>query len=471
MSASVSRRGFLGGSGVALGVALVGANPFVGQAAAASTRSARGYGPLVPRAGEVVALPEGFSYTVLGEVGTTSGGLTTPSDPDAMGCFARPGGGSVLVSNHEVGGTEEHPVPLVDGLVYDPAAGGGTTTWVLDAGNAVDSHYVSVAGTHNNCAGGVTPWGTWLTCEETEARAGSQGSYGRLTKDHGFVFEVDPTSQAANADRSPVPLRFLGRYAHEACAVDPRTGQVYLTEDASNPNGLLFRWTPPTGWTGGRGALHSLASDDTAGTLEALVAHDEDGRIVPDLSLATDVGTVYSVRWTPVPDRLASTTSVRKQFADGQVTRSRNLEGMWWGDGAPHFVASFARHGDGSANEHDGQVWRLDPKRQQIRLTTLFGVNADPDTEGTNFDGPDNITVSPYGGVILAEDGEGRSHLVGVTEQGKAYPIALNTTGDSEWCGPVFSADGRTLFANIQGGPGYTLAITGPWGRPSNAAV
>ncbi|MEV6517876.1 alkaline phosphatase PhoX [Micromonospora chalcea] len=94
-------------------------------------------------------------------------------------------------------------------------------------------------------------------------------------------------------------------------------------------------------------------------------------------------------------------------------------------------------------------------------------MNTDPDADNGNYDGPDNITVSPYGGVILAEDGEGVSHLVGVTEQGKAYPLARNELNDSEFTGPTFSADGKTLFANIQS-PGYVFAITGPWGRPGN---
>ena len=196
---------------------------------------------------------------------------------------------------------------------------------------------------------------------------------------------------------------------------------------------------------------------------------DEDGNHVPDLSIATTVNTVYTVTWVTVPDRDARSTSVRKQFTNNQITRSRKLEGQWWGDGGAYFVASFARHSDGSTNEHDGQVWFYDPAKSRIVLKTIFGVNTDPATGDSSFDGPDNITVSPHGGLILAEDGEGRSHLVGVTEQGKAYPLALNLANESEFAGPVFNASGRTLFANIQA-PGYTLAITGPWGRPSNAS-
>jgi len=133
-------------------------------------------------------------------------------------------------------------------------------------------------------------------------------------------------------------------------------------------------------------------------------------------------------RRPPVPDRDAVTTSVRSQFTDAQVTRSRKLEGQWWGDGGAYFVCSFARSGaggDGSVNTHDGQVWFFDPSDSTITLKTIFGKNPDPAVEG-GFDGPDNITVSPYGGVILAEDGEGLSHLVGVTEAGTAYALARN---------------------------------------------
>ena len=169
-----------------------------------------------------------------------------------------------------------------------------------------------------------------------------------------------------------------------------------------------------------------------------------------------------------MPDRDAATVSVRNQFTAGQITRSRKLEGQWWADGGAFFVSSFARTTDGSVNPHDGQVWFYDPASESVTLKTIFGVNPDPEADNGNFDGPDNITVSPHGGLILAEDGDGIQHLVGVTSQGKAYPLARNEYNDSEFCGPAFSADGSILFVNIQS-PGFTLAITGPWGRPSNA--
>jgi len=114
-------------------------------------------------------------------------------------------------------------------------------------------------------------------------------------------------------------------------------------------------------------------------------------------------------------------------------------------------------------------VWFYDPAKATVTLTTIFGVNTDPDVDADNYDGPDNITVSPYGGVILAEDGNGVQHLVGVTDQGKAYTLARNDQNGSEFTGPVFSPDGSTLFACIQSGPGRVFAITGPWGRASNA--
>lgn len=469
MDTSVSRRTFLGGTAAGLGFAFAGAgsleafsrpHPVVGPVGPG------GYGPLIPDPNGLLALPRGFSYKVVARSGTSVGRIAVyPSNTDGMGVFRRRAGGSILVSNHENRGAEPYRVPVQPGLTYDPGALGGTSTIVVDRdGDRLDA-YTSLAGTSTNCAGGVTPWRTWLTCEEVEVRAG-----GLLTKDHGYVFEVDPRSADANRDVSPIPLKFMGRYSHEAVAVDPDTHVVYLTEDAVTPNGLYFRWRPPRGFSGERGALHDLAlspGGDTAGRLQAMTCYLGDQHI-EDLSIATEVGTTYRVRWVDVPDRDATlpSPSVRKQFTNDQVTRSRKLEGQWWGNGGAYFVASFARNEVGTVYPHDGQVWFYDPEERTVTLKTRFGVNPQPDTEGT-FDGPDNITVSPHGGLILAEDGLGVQHLIGVSTRGEAYPLARNQISNpagGEFAGPCFSADGRILFVNVFD-PGITFAIAGPWRR------
>jgi secreted PhoX family phosphatase len=460
----VSRRSLLGRSAASsLGIALVGSvDGLFGTSAAAASGPGRGatgpagYGPLVPDPGGILSLPEGFTYKLIAKSGATKldTGEPTPDDPDGTACFVRQGGdGSVLVNNHEIGGSETYRVPLVPGFVYDEKAGGGTTTIEVDGDGNRIREYVSLAGTHNNCAGGRTPWQTWLTCEETEATLAGG-------KRHGYVFEVDPYDQEANRD--PKPIKALGRYAHEACVVDPETGAIYLTEDATNPNGLLFRFTPPASALPlEKGSLRALADD--AGTLEAMNASMPAGAHVPDLSVATEPGTTYVVEWVDVPDRDAASTSVRKQFTDSEITRSRKFEGMWWGDGGAYVVASFARTSDGSAAQHDGQIWFLDPLSSTIELKLWFAYT--PADQDGDPDGPDNITVSPYGGVIIAEDGDGKNHLVGSSDGGDAFFFARNELdGDSEFTGPTFSNDKQTLFACIQS-PGHVFAIRGPFQR------
>ncbi|MFF3360002.1 alkaline phosphatase PhoX [Streptomyces misionensis] len=423
-----------------------------------------GYGPLLSDPEGILALPAGFSYEIVTYSGRTrlESGEFTPSNHDGTSTFEGPRGTTLLVNNHELAGLRAkwtYPVPLTEGLVYDPAAAGGCTVVEVRRGHVAE--WVGIAGTSTNCAGGNTPWGTWLTCEETEDKAGQNG----MTKDHGYVFEVDPADRRANRD--PKPVKALGRYAHEAVVVDPKRGHLYLTEDASNPNGLLYRWTPPAGFRHGHGRLRTLADD--AGALQAFKCFDSGGRFVDDLSRATRTGTVYGVDWVDVPDRDARKVSTRKQFGDGQVTRARKLEGMWWGDGGVYVVSSYARAE--SPVQHDGQVWFYDPRRRTLTLKVLIGVNQDPARDGA-FDGPDNITVSPYGGLVIAEDGEGVQHLFGATDSGRTYPIARNELNIgteqepeySEFTGVTFSPDGRTLFANIQT-PGIMVAITGPWKR------
>jgi uncharacterized protein len=407
-----------------------------------------GLGPLVPDPDGVLDLPRGFEYQIVSKAGDPLAGQTsglTPGRPDGTAAFPGKWGRVHLVNNHEQGSSAPFPALAAADLTYDPGAVGGTTTLLLDRDDSLVSQYVSLAGTFNNCAGGAMPWGVWLTCEETEQKAG-----GAFTKDHGWVFEVSPYHPDAN--RRPEPLTALGRFAHEAVVADPVRGHLYLTEDASTPNGLLYRFTPRRRPNG----LHTLRR---GGLLEAMSVPG-----VPDLSVYSRLGTKLPVDWSVVPDPSAATVSTRKQFTDAQVTRSRKFEGAWWDDerGLAFIVCSYARLSDGSAAEHDGQVWSIDSRRQRIRLEVLFGVN--PDLASDNPDGPDNITVSPFGGLILAEDGGGVQHLLGVSGSGRTYLLARNALNDSEFTGPTFSPDGTTLFANIQD-PGIQLAIRGPWER------
>jgi secreted PhoX family phosphatase len=463
-----SRRSLLrGGAAAGLGIVFLGSVEAIAGCAAATGRAPAppppaGYGPLIPDPKKILSLPEGFRYRVVAEAGRTTltdGGEPTPSDTDGTACFAT-AAGLTLVNNHEIGGDEPFRVPVRIGLTYDPGAGGGTTGIEIAPGGERVAEYVGVAGTHNNCAGGVTPWGTWLSCEETEAKAGAG-----LTRDHGFVFEVSPVAEQ-NPGNSPEPLTFLGRFPHEAVAVDPASNELYLTEDATKPNGLLYRWQPPAGFAGGPWALLALrrSAGDTAGRLQAMHCR-RGGQPVADLSEVTGPGTALDVEWVDVPDRLAASTSVRAQFTDDRITRSRKLEGAAWGDGGAHIVASYARADDGSAVEHDGQIWFYDPATSRLTLKTIFAVNRAPGQDGANYDGPDNITISPHGGLVAAEDGEGVQHMLGVSADGSPYALARNDLNDSEFAGPTFSPDGATLFVGIQT-PGLVLAITGPWARP-----
>lgn len=453
--------------------------------------SAKLFPPLQGSAGALLALPPGFSYEVVAEAGVTElqdgAGKTigkTPDRADGTGVFAT-ARGYRLVQNHELSPGATLPVPQVPGTVYDSGVtGGGCTVVDLDRAGRRRTEWVGLSGTISNCAGGVTPWGSWLTCEETEVKAGTVSGTQTLAQNHGYVFEVLPAAPSA---QTPKPIRAWGRFPHEAAVVAPDRTHVYLTEDASSPNGLLYRWTAPSGYRVRPGMANQL--DGNQGRLEALIVLAPDGSILPDLAYVTSaqIGRRFRTRWTAVPERQATSTSVRKQFSDGAITRSKKLEGAWGSRHGLYFAASFA-YADtdlpANATKHDGQIWYYDYAENTLTLKAYFPYNPllhseTPNWEATlgdsldlAFDGPDNVHVSPYGSLIIAEDGNTANHLINWSDEVGAQAVARNQIvleqsalgGNvyAEMTGPTFTPDGRLLFANVQE-PGHSFVIRGPW--------
>lgn len=487
MSSSSSRRSVLtGGAAAAAGVgfAVTGAMPSLAQSspgndAAKPNGKAKGRGmvpfpPLQDDPDGLLALPAGFSYAIVTRAGVSKldEGQLTPNGHDGTAVFATGRGRYRLIQNHELKAGSPLGVPHVAGTVYDEGAvdAGGCTVISTDSRGTNLGEFVGISGTSTNCAGGPTPWGTWLTCEETEDRAGKawsgNGKSGTYAKDHGYVFEVFHDGR-----HNPKPIKAFGRYAHEALAIDKARKHVFLSEDASGPNGLFYRWTAPEGFEMGANLADRLG--DTDGVLAAMQILMPDGSVLPDVAYLTSaqLGLPFPVQWKEVPDRDARTTSVRKQFADGEVTRGKKFEGVWGTDEGAYVVNSFAfSDGDlpADAVPHDGMVWFYNYKNETIQLVAYFphqktgASGAAAKYDDLTFDGPDNVTVTPWGSLVLAEDGVGASHVLSATPYGPTQAIARNQLNDSEFTGPTFSDDGKVLFVNMQT-PGLTFAITGPW--------
>ncbi len=419
-----------------------------------------GYGSLVREPLGILELPRGFRYDMFSNTGSLmDDGFFVPGNHDSMGAYPGPGGTTILVRNHEMGSGAVNAGPylrdrgLYDNLdvnlVYDRGRGispalGGTTTVIYDTKNhRLVRESLSLTGTMRNCSGGVTPWGTWVSCEENVQR-----STGNFERDHGYNFEVPVSTRMEVC--VPVPLIAMGRFNHEAIAVHAQSGIVYETEDRGD--GLLYRFIPnrPGGLREG-GRLQALAIRDR----RSFDTRNYTARVLP-------VGTVLDVTWVDIEQVEAPNDDLRAQgFAKGAARFTRG-EGMW---DTPESIF-FAATDGGPARA--GQIFRYVPspfegQRGEERFPGRLELFIEPNDPAV-YDMGDNITVAPWGDIFVCEDGGGGDAVVGVTPEGKVYPFLRNIANDSEFTGGVFSPDGSTFFVNIQT-PGVTIAVWGPWRR------
>ncbi|NIC42228.1 alkaline phosphatase PhoX [Aquabacterium sp. A08] len=448
-------------------VKLVGAGALMAPLAAFHARAATGgvpafgpgFGPLKPmlplntqevfsvradgtvnfdlRGQALVSLPDGFSYRVVSCTGQKmSDGSLVPGDHDGMAAFRGPRGTTVLVRNHELSNRQAiygdaTGVAVSDDLKFDTYCNGGTTTLVLDESGQLLRDFASLGGTNNNCAGGPTPWGSWITCEENESLA--SGTYQRR---HGYAFEVPALAEG------PVkaePLVAMGRFYREAIAVDPRTGIVYQTEDRGD--GLIYRFVPRV--------PGQLAA---GGKLEALKLKGDVATRLVTAKGVFQLNVPQAVEWVAIdtPDPLDNANSCRNQGKAKAAAQFARGEGIWYGNDKIYFTCTSG--GEIGA----GQVFAYDPR------SNLLSVIVDS-TDRAVLDAPDNITVGPDGRLYLNEDGGNRNFIVGVHANGELFQVAENLTpAGGEFCGSCFSHNGRFMFVNIQS-PGLTLVIEGPW--------
>jgi secreted PhoX family phosphatase len=402
-------------------------------------------------------LPTGFSYRSFGWTGQPmSDGQHTPSLHDGMAVVAAKGSQIVMVRNHEQG---TDGVMFTAPAAYDPSyARGGTTSVLFDTSTGTFAgSYASLSGTVRNCAGGRTPWGSWLSCEET-------GDVSPSGVRHGWIFEV-PGYGIATGE----PLRAMGKSEWEAVAVDAATGIVYQTEDAT-PS-ALYKFVPDQS-----GKLHM------GGTLWALKVAGTDNFNFSGLNgvyVDFSAGTTWNVEWVQVTDVEAMNGRVYDS-APGRAAFAR-LEGAYYDSGKIYFVST-----SGGA-DGQGQVFCYDPGRET--LTIVFN-SAGAGVGNDDVNNPDNIAVSPRGGIVLCENGDNSiQRLRGLTQSGGTFifaenrmsftdaqlrqaDAALNAGGqvaaliqpgnytNTEWSGVCFFEN--WMFVNLQA-PGITLAITGPW--------
>lgn len=447
-------------------------------AAAAAVPSARaksvgsvtdaGFGPLRADPNGIIDLPKGFSYEVISRYGEEmDDGLLVPARQDGMAAFPGPDGMTVVVCNHEnasrlqgfgpFGATAERLDRIDRSKVYDYGKGvtpgsGGTTTILYDAREQRRKRiHLSLAGTEINCAGGPTPWGSWLSCEEIFRDPGANFEWTGVVnreKKHGYVFEV-PAANEGLAD--PVPLTAMGRFEHEAAAVNPATGAVYMTEDRHRS--LWYRFLPHVpGKLAEGGKLQAMA-------IKGMPEFDTRNWTGPQ---RLEPRTWLETTWVDLEEPDVSENDLRFRGREKGATLFARGEGLCFADGEFFMTATIG------GRQRLGQVFNYCPSAAEGtpgedehpgRLQLIAESTSD-----SLLRHADNLTMSPWGDLVICEDAPTHCGLVGITPDGTQYSIADNAYSASELAGVCFSPDGRTLFVNVQY-RGLTLAITGPWSR------
>ncbi len=355
-----SRRDFLRLTGIA-SLGFMGLHQFVSNPLLAgslnSNNSNIGYGPLLPDPKGILNLPKGFTYKIISKRGNTmSDGLLVPGAPDGMAAFQGTKGSIILVRNHELSGAvgsgafgaQNELLSRIDkDKFYDFGQGktpqlGGTTTLVFNPTTGeVEKEFLSLVGTTRNCAGGLTPWNTWITCEESVMKPDGSNF---CEKEHGYNFEV-PASEKMQLTKA-MPIKAMGRMNHEAVAVDPRTGIVYMTEDTSDS--LIYRFIPKR-----KGKLLK------GGKLQALVIREQKSQDTRNWARLTTpvfpVGQAFAVDWIDIKNVESPENDLRLQGYENGAARFARGEGMWFGNKEVFFACT-----NGGKLSY-GQVFRYTP--------------------------------------------------------------------------------------------------------------